>query len=238
MSDALTLDPPGSIAVVGAGPLGIEAALYGRYMGYDVTLFEAETVASRLCDHAAEALPMSPDRCLSPLAVGALHAQFPGLAKEEKPTTIGDWIKNALQPLADTDLLRGRLKCPARVFEISQIEIQANGDSDEPIEVAGPEGESEPGDGDAADIPPDFRLSFGAIDSTETIDVEAVILAVGDTHDIATDFDMPVSYLFRIGESRTGQAEQDFWTGLKEIVAIYAELAGRADLDLYRPRRH
>ena len=48
MSTEMTLDPPGSIAVVGAGPLGIEAALYGRFLGYDVTLIEAVSVANSL----------------------------------------------------------------------------------------------------------------------------------------------------------------------------------------------
>ena len=38
----MTLDPPGTIVVVGAGALGIEAALYGRYLGYNVTLIEAQ----------------------------------------------------------------------------------------------------------------------------------------------------------------------------------------------------
>jgi len=48
--DSLTLDPPGAIAVVGAGPLGIEAALYGRYLGYDVKLYEAKSVGSSMRD--------------------------------------------------------------------------------------------------------------------------------------------------------------------------------------------
>ena len=52
MNDATTLDPPGSIAVVGAGALGIEAALYGRFLGYDVTLIEAAAVGHSMTDQA------------------------------------------------------------------------------------------------------------------------------------------------------------------------------------------
>ncbi|EMI22110.1 Pyridine nucleotide-disulfide oxidoreductase, NAD-binding region domain protein [Rhodopirellula maiorica SM1] len=48
-SEIATLDPPGSIAIVGAGPLGVEAALYGRFLGYNVSLIEARgrTFATR-----------------------------------------------------------------------------------------------------------------------------------------------------------------------------------------------
>ena len=73
--DPITLDPPGSIAVVGAGVLGIEAALYGRFLGYDVTIIEAVAVAHAMRDLQSLPLPMLPDRCLSPLAVAALQAQ-------------------------------------------------------------------------------------------------------------------------------------------------------------------
>ena len=40
-SESMTLEPPGRLAVVGAGALGVEAALYGRFLGYDVTLIAA-----------------------------------------------------------------------------------------------------------------------------------------------------------------------------------------------------
>ncbi len=73
--DAMTLDPPGSIAVVGAGPLGIEAALYGRFLGYEVTLLEAVAIANSIRNQHDLPLPMLPGRCLSPLALSALRAQ-------------------------------------------------------------------------------------------------------------------------------------------------------------------
>ena len=77
---AMTLDPPGRIVVVGAGPLGIEAALYGRYLGYEVDVYEAGDIGqSWLADQEA-ALPMLPARCLSPLAIAALGAHEGGLA--------------------------------------------------------------------------------------------------------------------------------------------------------------
>ena len=94
--DAATLDPPRSIAVVGAGPLGIEAALYGRFLGYDVTLFEAFGVAHSISDRRDEAIEVMPDRCLSPLAKSALQAQAGDAEPKALPVTIGQWIDQVI----------------------------------------------------------------------------------------------------------------------------------------------
>ena len=221
MLDDMTLDPPGSIAVVGAGPLGIEAALYGRYLGYDVTLIEAVQIANSLHDRKAETLPVPPDRCCSPLASAALQSQYPDFAASTKPLTICQWIDDVLVPLTETDLLRGRLICPCRVVEIQTVQIEL--DEQDDIEE---------------EIPPDFRLTVCGVDGTQSIDAESVILAVGEQADIVFRFELPAPYCFRIGQRPAANAEAAFWTGLREIVSLYASLVGREDLDLYRPRRH
>lgn len=219
--DAMTLDPPGSIAVVGAGPLGIEAALYGRFLGYDVTLFESVSIASSIRDRRELALPMLPGRCLSPLALSALRAQQGDAAEQVLPMTYGQWINEGLEKLAETDLLRGRVRVPMRVTHIANVPIQG----DDPDE-------------DPSDIPPDFRLTLvGEGDEPDSIDVESVILAIGTSAEIPLGFELPAPYFFRITTASSGDHEQDLLSGYHEIVAIFAELAGRADLDLYRPRR-
>lgn len=74
--DDMTLDPPGTICVAGAGPLGLEAALYGRFLGYKVTVFDSgEHVAQSLRGRRDLPLPFSPADCLSRLAQGAIDAQ-------------------------------------------------------------------------------------------------------------------------------------------------------------------
>lgn len=221
--DAMTLDPPGSIAVVGAGPLGIEAALYGRYLGYNVTLVEAVAIGQSMADQQEAPLPMLPDRCLSPLAISALRAQTYGAQGDDRvlPTTCGQWISEALVPLAESDLLRGRLRMPMRVTEITQIAIESDEQGEDP-----------------SDLPPDFRLTLGARDGqTDCIETEAVILAVGSSCNIQIPFEIPAPYFWRIGATSAGDAEHDLVNGLREIVVLFAELAGRTDLDLYRPRR-
>lgn len=44
----MAVDTPAKIAILGAGPVGLEAALYARYLGYDVDLYESGAVAQGL----------------------------------------------------------------------------------------------------------------------------------------------------------------------------------------------
>ncbi len=217
---AMTLDPPGTIAVVGAGPIGIEAALYGRFLGYDVTLFDAESVCHSLKDLHDRPLPMLPDRCLSPLAVSALRAQSADVESRILPMTYGQWVQQAWIPLTQSDLLSGRLQSPAHVVGITTVPIEP--DTDEPEEET------------LDEIPDDFRLRLG---SGQSFDAEAVILAIGTSPAIPVDFETPTAYFFRIGQTPGGDAERDLCSARSEIVALFAGLAGRSDLDLYRPKR-
>lgn len=218
--DLPTLDPPGTIAVVGAGPLGIEAALYGRFLGYDVTIVEAFEVGHGVTADADAPLPVLPNRCLSPLAMAANQAQEEDSAPRTLPLTLSQWIHEALIPLTETDLLRGRLLVPWRVSQIETVPIEFEEDDDP----------------DA--IPPDFRLTLVGTDGqSASLDSEAVIVAVGNSLPITLGFSLPAPYFFRIGANPPDDWEQSLLLGYREIVEIYSQLAGRADLDLYRPKR-
>jgi hypothetical protein len=238
-SDECTLDPPGSIAVIGAGPIGIEAALYGRYLGYEVTLFEAVAIGSSMLDHQPLPLPMLPDRCLSRLASAALAAQRGQICPPSEPLntpdrsssaglpmTIGQWIHEALIPLTETDLLRDRVRCPAPVSKISTI----------PVELDAADEESE-------DVPADFCLHIAEPSTVGEIRhrTEAVIVATGGATGGATDieleFALPADYFFVIEAGQHDDPELEHRARLKQIVTIYARLVGRPDLDLYRPPR-
>jgi hypothetical protein len=220
---AMTLDPPGTIAVVGAGPTGIEAALYGRFLGYDVTLIEAESVCHSLHDRHEQPLPMLPDRCLSPLAVSALRAQLAEAESNVLPMTYGQWVEQAWIPLTESDLLAGRLQSPARVVAVTTVPIEPDdADSDETS------------DNSIDEIPEDFRLR---LDDGQSIDAEAVVLAIGPAPAIPVDFETPIPYFFRVGQQASDDAEHDLRLARTEIVELFAKLAGRSDLDLYRPRR-
>ncbi|MEM6473447.1 MAG: hypothetical protein AAF802_28065 [Planctomycetota bacterium] len=208
-----TLDPPGTIAVIGAGPLGIEAALYGRFLGYDVMLFDSVEPVNRLVCLRDEPLPLTPSRSSSPLARAAIESQEIEAHHTKHPTTIAEWIDQVWKPLLTTDLLRGRVRSPETVIRIELVDVSGEDD----------------------DIPPDFRLTT----NEGTADFESVILASGtqSVEKPELTFATPCDYFHPLSAGESGDHETDFWQGLHGIVTIFAELGGRKELDLYRPAR-
>ncbi|MEE2938387.1 MAG: hypothetical protein VYA84_20560 [Planctomycetota bacterium] len=223
--EAFTLDPPGTIVVVGAGILGIEAGLYGRFLGYNVQILEMEQIGSNLLRRSSEVLPAMPTRLLSSLSESALQAQSGAVVSTTPPINLGGWVEQVLKPLGDVDLLRERVQLETRVTAIRQIPVEADAEEE---------------------IPADFELiiekspgsSQQLTAETQIVTAEAVILAVGGHNsNIQLGFTCPTPYFFLIGENPTDDWENDLRTGLREITRIYAELGDRATLDLYRPRR-
>ena len=193
--------------------MGVEAALYGRYLGYDVRLYEAETIGCRWRERGDADLSMLPDRSYSPLAAAALSAQTDD-RPESLPTRCGDWVDRLLRPIAGVDLLRGRVAEHRRVTRIDESEGGVDDDGDP--------------------ILPDYRVFFD--EDVDPVDAEAVILATGGTT-VETDLALPRPYWFEVTAGDSGNAEADVAVGLDHIRRVYANLADRADLDLYRGRR-
>ena len=213
-----TLDPPGSVAVIGGGALGVEAALYGRFLGYAVTLVEAKSIGSSAEPQRQDPLPALPDRCLSPLAISALATQHHQSSPQALPTTVGQWIDEGLVGVTKTDLLRGRVLCPSTVIAIDMV----------PVEEAE----------DEEDLPDDFLLRLKNADGeTSDLQIEAVIVATGNDALLPQSMPSDSEYFFRIGADSNGDLEADLRQGYQQIVAIFAGLAGRDTLDLYRPKR-
>jgi hypothetical protein len=238
--DEMTLDPPGRIVVIGGGPLGIEAALYGRFLGYEVTVYEKGVVGQTLLSLGEAPLPMLPDRCLSPLAVSALQAQDKGVilpTDPRYPTTVRQWVENGLQRIAATDLLLNRVQTGHEVIALRHIDVDVAAsvadfeeDADEYID---------------GEVPPDFELTISHCNGTERARAEAVMVATGACSFCPNGWDDVASspYLFRLGDTmrlpdaRSESDEEALHRGWHEIVSIYARLGGRMNLDLYRPLR-
>lgn len=113
-------ESPGRIAIIGAGPVGLEAALYGRFLGYDVNVYEALAVAHQLTVPDALEMPTFSE-CTSPLGWAAIIAQNdsepPELTTQPTPA---EWLAVYGHPLATSDLLRGRIHMPCRVVGVSR----------------------------------------------------------------------------------------------------------------------
>ena len=111
------------IAILGAGPIGLEAALYARYLGYHVEVYERDELAAnvRRWGHIRMFTPWQMN--CSTLGLAALTAQNPN-QKRPDPMAIltGDqWIEEYLQPMAETDLLRGHIHSHREVLAVSRI---------------------------------------------------------------------------------------------------------------------
>lgn len=218
----MTLDPPGSIAIVGAGALGLEAGLYGRFLGYKVILFESDEICGNLLSLGDAPPPVLPDQCLSPLAFSALSAQQEADPEAilTLPTTTDQWVHENLRRLADTDLLRGRVLTHQAVRSLQTVPVEADEDAK-----------------NLSELPADFELEIESQPGvTENQRFEAIVLATGRTDHDVQGVDLSMPYLFQIGGSELDDAN-DLVQGRRQIVEVFASLAGRADLDLYRPKR-
>lgn len=263
----MTLDPPGRIGIFGSGPLALEAALYGRFLGYEVTVIDG----GQTCDYlrTIEETPISllPSRALSVLAWSAIHAQDPDSLdsfSNMQVSTVKDWLNAGPRKLIETDLLQDRILNGHRVSKIEFVEASIFDESIDTTQSEStgtadnekwPDKTATKDDNDDfeidGDVPPDFRVHLKVVTSDRSghktndtiLDFEAVLWSPLETDDTAVSGLMACSlspYFFTLEDitiSNLGQLEESLVKGYGAIVKIYAQLIGRSSLDLYRPFR-
>lgn len=118
----MAVESPAQIVIVGAGPIGIEAALYARFLGYKVTVLESGEVGAHLrkCEHVRMFTPFSAN--CTKLGKSALAAQHPDLSLplSDQFVTYGQYLEQYLQPLADSDLVVDCLKLKHTVLSVAR----------------------------------------------------------------------------------------------------------------------
>ncbi|QEG42879.1 FAD-dependent oxidoreductase [Roseimaritima ulvae] len=219
MSDEI-LEAPGSIAIIGGGVLGLETALYARFLGYEVQLLEASEVGQRWLDEGDAPLQFLPGRGISELALAAIRAQSDdSQALQTLPTTAADWANQILRPLAEIDLLAGRVHCGHRVVDVRRV----------------------PNEEDPEEF--DFQIHCQGQDTVWQ--AEAVV----DTAGWSADSDAPegfaqwsaVPYFCCIDGHDSAAGDEDWEArsrrGRDQIRQRFATWGDRPTLDLYRPRR-
>ncbi len=108
-------------AVLGAGPIGLEAALYAATLGMDVTVYEqGETVAANVRDwgHVTMFSPFGMN--YSRLGAGLLTRAGRALPEDEVYQSGAEYVETYLQPLAELPLLAERIQLGARVVSIGK----------------------------------------------------------------------------------------------------------------------
>lgn len=158
----MAVDTPAKIAVLGAGPIGLEAALYARVLGYDVAVYEAGSGVAesvRQWGHVRMFTPFALNRSL--LGLTALRAQDEGYVPPggDDLLTGREWVERYLKPLSQTDLLADHLRLDTRVVRVGKGEIHK---------------EEMPGHEDRGDWP--FRLLVRGPDGKERLDEADVVI--------------------------------------------------------------
>ena len=118
----MAIDTPARIIVLGAGPIGLEAALYGRFLGYDVEVIERGAVAEnmRRWGHLRLFTPFKLNS--SPLGIAALRTQDPDWKPpaDETLLTGRELVEMYLEPLAASDLLADSMHLGTEVLAIGR----------------------------------------------------------------------------------------------------------------------
>lgn len=161
----MAIDTPAKIAVLGAGPIGLEAALYARYLGYEVVVLDRAGVAANVLawGHVRMFSPFGMN--CSSLGLAAIETQEASYRApaEDDLLTGREWAERYLLPLSQTDLLDGCLRLGETVVAIGKEEV-LKGDI--------------PGDEERGDWP--FRILVRTADGGERLEeADAVLDATG-----------------------------------------------------------
>ena len=118
----MAVDTPATIAIVGAGPIGIEAALYARFLGYSVLLFDKGGAAEHVRRWGRVQLFTPFSMNSSPLRIAALSAQDDDFQPPppDAQLTGAQWATEYLLPLAHSDLVGDSLREHCEVLSITR----------------------------------------------------------------------------------------------------------------------
>jgi thioredoxin reductase len=104
------------IAILGAGPIGLEAAIYARKLGFPVTIFERGQIGEHI-RHWGHVRMFSPLGMNSTPLGRALVSSVPG---EADLLTGREYWSGYLEPLAKSDLLRECLQTETAVLSVAR----------------------------------------------------------------------------------------------------------------------
>jgi NADPH-dependent 2,4-dienoyl-CoA reductase/sulfur reductase-like enzyme len=105
------------IAILGAGPIGLEAALAAAERGDDFTVFEAAPTVGGYVRRWGHVRTFTPwDMNVSPRARAAL----PDAPRGDALPTGDEIAEDLLEPLAALPALRGRIRCATRVLAVGR----------------------------------------------------------------------------------------------------------------------
>jgi len=251
----MAVDTPATIAVIGAGPIGLEAALYARFLGYDVQVYEQGRAVEQLLRWGEVHFETPWKLTASPLGLAALRTQDPNYQTPEDDDllTAAELAAVYYQPLAASDLLVDRIHTETTVVAIARPPL-AEGEVVEEDDVLG------------------FKLTLRDSSGEHQVEADVVIDASGLVVEPTNDAASSPAFTFRhdrelhqaltlnagAGEGSAADArdpqrlltaEPDFYIlgsksgaegwgfpiheGLRQIRDLFTIIGDRATLDLY-----
>ena len=136
----MAVDTPARIAILGAGPIGLEAALYARYLGYDVDIYERGRAAENLLrwGHVRMFTPWRMN--ITPLGLAALAAQDEAWRPpaDETILTGRELAEKYFVPLANSDLLADGLHLDVEVLALGRHGLLKQDIVEEDIRIDAP----------------------------------------------------------------------------------------------------
>jgi hypothetical protein len=207
------------LAILGAGPIGLEAALYARYLGYPVEILERADQPVRSVLSLGEEPVGRFEELASTLGVAALRAQESNWQQPPaaQMLTPSQWREKYLLPLAASDLIVDVLHLGTEVTEITRRDEE----DDESFDVR-------------------CRDSNG-VEVTYSVDIIVDATGAGGSRawfsaepaDPEISFLNPdADYYVLGGKSRPGEPFT-FAEGIAQIRELFAILGEREDLDVY-----
>jgi hypothetical protein len=119
----MTIETQLRIAILGAGPIGLEAALAAAERGWEFTVYESgRSVGANVRDWGHVRLFTPWDMNVSPRARRALGegAGGAGLPPDDELPTGAEFAERLLEPLAALPAMAGRVRCGARVEAVAR----------------------------------------------------------------------------------------------------------------------
>ncbi len=115
------IDTPATIAVIGGSSCGIEAALYARFLGYSVELFEANKIGDSILAWGDRPMPGTWREISSSLGLAALEAHDHELPEMDAIPSCREYVEQYLLPLARCDLLLTFVNNWTKVLAVSRL---------------------------------------------------------------------------------------------------------------------
>jgi len=229
-----SLEPPALIGIIGAGPVGIEAALYARFLGYDVIVWDRGEVAESVANSSGDALPFS--QLSTSLAINAMSAQSEDYVARNADDllTAEEWKNEYLLPLSRTDLIRKLFKTQTEIESVIAVDPPevTEGDDDPPPTAF----KVQTADGQTWENVVAIIDTAGPKPFIDGLESNPTAVAADEQSELAKTLITSVTNYYVLGAKSWGERRAEFTArnGHDQIRALFTLIGEREGLDLYR----